>query len=36
MRIGIATDHGGFELKQDLKERLIAACHEVVDLALIP
>jgi len=31
MRIGIATDHGGFGLKQDLKERLIAAGHEVVD-----
>jgi len=31
MRIGIATDHGGFGLKQDLKERLIAAGHDVVD-----
>ena len=31
MRIGIATDHGGFELKQDLKKRLVAAGHEVVD-----
>lgn len=31
MRIGIATDHGGFELKQQLAERLRAAGHEVVD-----
>ena len=31
MRIGIAADHGGFGLKQDLHERLVAASHEVVD-----
>ena len=31
MRIGIATDHGGFHLKQDLLARLEAAGHEVVD-----
>ena len=31
MRIGIATDHGGFSLKQDLLGRLRAAGHEVVD-----
>ena len=31
MRIGIATDHGGFALKQDLAARLQAAGHEVVD-----
>ena len=31
MRIGIATDHGGFALKQDLVARLEAAGHEVVD-----
>jgi len=31
MRIGISTDHGGFGLKEDLKERLVAAGHEVVD-----
>src|SRR5215813_717245 len=31
MRIGIATDHGGFNLKQDLADRLRAAGHEVVD-----
>jgi ribose 5-phosphate isomerase B len=31
MRIGIATDHGGFGLKQDLHKKLVAAGHEVVD-----
>lgn len=31
MRIGMATDHGGFELKQKLIERLRAAGHEVTD-----
>ena len=31
MRIGIATDHGGFGLKQELLVRLRAAGHEVVD-----
>ena len=31
MRIGIATDHGGFTLKEDLVARLRAAGHEVVD-----
>src|ERR1700751_4520236 len=31
MRIGIATDHGGFQLKEDLASRLRAAGHEVVD-----
>jgi ribose 5-phosphate isomerase B len=31
MRIGIATDHGGFALKQDLFARLCAAGHDVVD-----
>jgi ribose 5-phosphate isomerase B len=31
MRIGIATDHGGFNLKEDLADRLRAAGHEVVD-----
>jgi ribose 5-phosphate isomerase B len=31
MRIGIATDHGGFSLKEDLLTRLRAAGHEVVD-----
>ena len=31
MRIGIATDHGGFHLKEELLRRLHAARHEVVD-----
>ena len=31
MRIGIATDHGGFALKEDLVARIRAAGHEVVD-----
>lgn len=32
MRIGIATDHGGFELKAELDIYLRGAGHEVVDL----
>ena len=31
MKIGIATDHGGFPLKEELAARLRAAQHEVVD-----
>jgi ribose 5-phosphate isomerase B len=31
MRVGIATDHGGFGLKQELVVELRAAGHEVVD-----
>lgn len=31
MKLGIATDHGGFELKQKLAERLRAAGHDVTD-----
>ena len=31
MRIGIATDHGGFALKEDLAPRLRAAGHDLVD-----
>src|SRR5262245_32604969 len=31
MRIGIATDHGGFWLKQELLMRLDSAGHEVAD-----
>ena len=31
MRIGIATDHGGFVLKEDLFVRLKKAGHELVD-----
>ena len=31
MRVGLATDHGGFELKEELVAQLKAAGHEVVD-----
>ncbi len=31
MRIGIATDHGGYTLKVDLMERLLKAGYEVID-----
>lgn len=31
MRVGIATDHGGFGLKEDLIAQLRAAGHDVVD-----
>jgi ribose 5-phosphate isomerase B len=31
MRVGIATDHGGFGLKEELLGRLHTAGHEVVD-----
>jgi ribose 5-phosphate isomerase B len=31
MRIGIATDHGGFDLKEQLVKQLKGAGHEVVD-----
>jgi len=31
MRVGLATDHGGFALKQDVVAKLLAAGHEVVD-----
>jgi ribose 5-phosphate isomerase B len=31
MRIGIATDHGGFGLKEELVARIRGAGHEVVD-----
>ena len=34
MRIGIATDHGGFRLKEELLGQLRAACQLDVDLAL--
>jgi ribose 5-phosphate isomerase B len=30
-RVGIAADHGGFELKQQLAEKLRATGHEVTD-----
>ncbi len=32
MRVGIATDHGGFELKEELVAHLREAGHEVVDV----
>jgi ribose 5-phosphate isomerase B len=32
MRVGIATDHGGFELKEDLKSYLCGVGHVVVDI----
>jgi ribose 5-phosphate isomerase RpiB len=31
MRIGVATDHGGFGLKQELVVQLHAVGHEVID-----
>jgi ribose 5-phosphate isomerase B len=31
MRVGIATDHGGFGLKEELLKQLRSAGHEVVD-----
>ena len=31
MRVGIATDHGGFELKEELVAQLRAARHEIFD-----
>lgn len=31
MKLGIATDHGGFALKQDMMQRLRAAGHEITD-----
>jgi ribose 5-phosphate isomerase B len=31
MRVGIATDHGGFGLKEELRGRLAAAGHDVVE-----
>ena len=31
MKVGIATDHGGYGLKEDLVARLRAAGHEVMD-----
>jgi ribose 5-phosphate isomerase B len=31
MRVGIATDHGGFQLKEELAAYLRGAAHDVVD-----
>lgn len=37
MRVGIATDHGGFGMKEELVARLRTAGHEVADFgALMP
>lgn len=35
MRVGIATDHGGFELKQDLLAHLRSAGHDVIDFGAL-
>jgi ribose 5-phosphate isomerase B len=35
MRVGIATDHGGFRLKQELIAKLRAAGHEVADYGAV-
>ena len=31
MRVSMGTDHGGFELKEELKARLLASGHDVID-----
>ena len=31
MKISIASDHGGFDLKEDLRQWLAGLGHEVVD-----
>jgi ribose 5-phosphate isomerase RpiB len=31
MKIGIATDHGGFGLKEELVTKLLDSDHEVID-----
>src|SRR5208337_2882540 len=35
MRVGVAADHGGFRLKEELVAELRAAAHEVVDFGAI-
>ena len=35
MRVGVAADHGGFGLKEELVAELRAAAHEVVDFGAI-
>lgn len=35
MRIGLAADHGGFELKEQLKEEIRGLGHEVVDFGAL-
>ena len=31
MKISVASDHAGYEVKEAIKEHLIAAGHEVID-----
>ncbi|MEO8470551.1 MAG: RpiB/LacA/LacB family sugar-phosphate isomerase [Chryseolinea sp.] len=31
MKIGVAADHGGFQLKEDIKGWLISLGHEIID-----
>jgi len=31
MRVGVAADHGGFDLKEDMAARLRGEGHDVVD-----
>lgn len=31
MRVAMGTDHGGYVLKEDLKRRIVAVGHEVID-----
>jgi len=35
MRLGLAADHGGFELKEQLKQELKGLGHEVVDFGAL-
>ncbi len=35
MRVGVATDHGGFSLKAELADRLRDAGHEVIDFGAL-
>ena len=35
MKIGVATDHGGFGLKEELATKLRDAGHEVIDWDLV-
>jgi ribose 5-phosphate isomerase B len=35
MRVGIASDHGGFELKAQISDLLRSAAHEVVDFGAL-
>ena len=35
MRVGIASDHGGFVLKERIAELLRGAAHEVIDFGAV-